>query len=191
MKITPTKLGILTGAVATLLAASPVFAAVPAQDSSKTPPQTNSSSNTNDERWSDRIFDEFQQMQTRMEKLFNDATRDIDQSTGVFENNGFTSSVKLSEDKGDYVVHLALPDRDLKNLDVTVDNHNVLHITAKEEKKEVPTSAAKGDQKTPAPATYELGRYEQLLTLPGSVDASKMKIDRLGDGVTITLPKTS
>jgi len=130
-------------------------------------------------------------MQTRMEKLFNDATRDIDQSGGVFENNGFTSSVKLSEDKGDYVVHLALPERDLKNLDVTVDNSNVLHITAKEEKKEAPANATQGNSKTPAPVTYEIGRYEQLLTLPGKVDASKMKVDRVGDGVTITLPKTS
>jgi HSP20 family molecular chaperone IbpA len=191
MKITPTKLAILTGAAATLLTASPAFAAAPAQTNPTTTPQESQATppaTTQGERWSDRVFDEFQQMQSRMEKLFDDASRQFDQNAGISESNGFTSSVKLSEDHGDYIVHLSLPDRDMKNVDAKVEADNVLRITAKEEKKETPANAAKGNEKAP-PVTYELGRYEQLLTLPGPVDASKIKIDRAGDWVTITLPK--
>ncbi|MGB8169598.1 MAG: amylo-alpha-1,6-glucosidase [Chthoniobacteraceae bacterium] len=66
----------------------------------------------------------------------------------------------------------ALPGQDRKDDEMTP--RTVLH---------------KGGDKTAAGAAYEIGRYEQLLTLPGPVDASKMKIDRSGSTLTITLPK--
>lgn len=202
MKKSAIKLGILTGTVAAMLGLSPTFAAGPAQSSSSTsspsaatttpsPAQgTTPNANPSGQAWGDRIFDEFQQMQTRMEKLFNDATHDLNQSEGIFGNNGYTSSVKLSEDNADYVVRVSLPERNMNNVEARVEPGNVLRITAKEEKKEVPQGTTKDNSKSPQPSVYELGRYEQLLTLPGPVDASKLKIDRSGDWVTITLPKS-
>lgn len=125
-----------------------------------------------------------------MDQLFSEATRDVNQHTGWFEGTDFTSSVKLSEDHDNYIVHVALPDRDMKNVDAKVESNNVLRITAKEEKKEQPASAPKSGDKQAPPAAYEVGRYEQLLTLPGPVDASKMQINRSGNTVTITIPKS-
>ena len=124
-----------------------------------------------------------------MDQIFSDAMKQMNQRTDWVGETGFSSSVKLTEDHGNYIVRLALPDRDLSNVAAKVDNGKTLTVTAKEEKKEVPTTASKGGDKNAAATTYELGRYEQILTLPGSVDASKMKIERSGSTVTITLPK--
>jgi len=126
-----------------------------------------------------------------MDRIFNDAIQDMHQPAGWGGESGFSSSAKLSEDQRNYIVRLSLPDRDLSKVDAKVDANNVLRVTAKEEKKEQSTSAPSTDKNKKAPAAefYEMGRYEQLFTLPGAVDASKMKIDRSGSMVTITLPK--
>ncbi len=192
MKISVVKLGILCGSIAAAFSLSPASAATPAANSTKTPPAATeniSSGATTNEGWSDRIFDEFQNMEHRMDQIFSDAMKQMNQRTDWVGETGFSSSVKLTEDHGNYIVRLALPDRDLSNVAAKVDNGKTLTVTAKEEKKEIPKPASKGGDKNAAATTYELGRYEQILTLPGSVDASKMKIERSGSTVTITLPK--
>jgi HSP20 family molecular chaperone IbpA len=195
MKQSYVKIGILCGSIAAALSLSPASAATPAPDSTKGQPpaaEKKSPDATTNETWSDRIFDEFQGMERRMDQIFNDAVRGMNQRTTWIGEPGFSSSVKLSEDHGNYVVRVALPDRDLSNVTATVENNKTLRITAKEEKKEAPTSASKqGDKNAPAPGntTYKLERYEQILSLPGPVNAAKMQIDRSGSTVTITLPK--
>jgi len=188
MKKSVVKIGILCGSIAAALSLSTAFAATPDANSTKTQPpaaENKSSGATTNEGWSDRIFDEFQNMEHRMDQIFSDAMKQMNQRTDWVGEAGFSSSVKLTEDHGNYIVHLALPARDLNNVAAKVDNANTLRVTAKEEKKELPTSAGKNATTT----TYEIGRYEQILSLPGPVDASKMKIDRSGSTVTITLPK--
>jgi len=194
MKISRLKLGVLCGTIGAALTISPAFAATPANDSTKsqTPAATSKPAGPNPGgTWSDRIFDEFQEMQQRMDRLFNEATRDVNQQSDWSEGPGFMSSVKLSQDQNDYIVRLSLPDRDLSNVQAKMEADNILRITAKEEKKEQPATTKKSasNQKNPAPEIYELGRYEQLLTLPGPVDASKLKVDRSGTSLTITVPK--
>jgi HSP20 family molecular chaperone IbpA len=185
MKTRHVKLGILTGTIAAMIGMNPTFAAAPAAPAGQTKePTTQSSDPKLGERWTDRIFDEFQDMQRRMDRIFNEAAQE--EHIGWSDETNFTSSVKVSEDGANYLVRLSLPDRDLSKVDAKVEANNLLRITAQEEKKERTTSTGKGsDQKQ----TYEMGRYEQLLTLPGPVDASKMKIDRSGSSLTITLPK--
>lgn len=185
-------ISLLSGAVAAALSlntfaatTSPGVSQNPA-DKSSTPPSTQSQPAKND-TWSDRLFDEFQDMQQRMEKIFHDATRDVN-SPSMLNDNGFSSSFRMSESGNNYVVHVNLPDRDLSKVDARVENGRTLLITASEEKKAKTESAPNSKDKN-ASSTYVLGRYEQALTLPGDVDASKMHIDRSGSQLTITIPK--
>ena len=46
-----------------------------------------------------------------------------------------------------------------------------------------------GTNATNAPETELLSEYEQLVTLPGSVDAGKMKVEKTGDNIVVTIPK--
>jgi HSP20 family molecular chaperone IbpA len=195
MKASSMKL--LCGAIAATLSAAPAFSApptVPANPPTQTSPPSAAaqpSKTPAHEDWSDRISDESQQMEQRMDRIFSDVTGEIDQSLGWSHGNGFSSAVKLTEDGNDYVVHLAVPDRDSSKIDARIEGGNTLRITAQAEKKEQTTNVEKGaTDKSPSTTTYELGRYEQLLTLPGPVNAAKMKIERSGSNVTITLPKS-
>jgi HSP20 family molecular chaperone IbpA len=188
---TRSKLTILSGAIGALLSVTPAFAATPASPSQQSPEtiENKPSDTTRLERWSDRIFDEFQEMQQRMDRIFHDATSELREHTDFLDTTGFSSSVKLSDEQNHYVIRVSLPDRDVNSVTANLEANNTLRITAKEERKEQTTSSTKEGDKRAAGATYLLGRYEQLLSLPGPVDASKMKIDRSGNTVTITLPK--
>jgi HSP20 family molecular chaperone IbpA len=194
MKASSTKL--LCGAIAATLSAAPALSAPPAvladPPTQTSPPSAAAqpSKTPAHEDWSDRISNEFQQMEQHMDRIFSEATGEMKQSLGWSHGSGFWSAVKLTEDQNDYVVHLAVPDRDSSKVDARIEGGNTLRITAQAEKKEQTTSVEKGaTDKSPTTATYELGRYEQLLTLPGPVNAAKMKIERSGSAVTITLPK--
>jgi HSP20 family molecular chaperone IbpA len=150
-------------------------------------------------------------LEDRMDQLFNDAWSDTGPEIGQAFQHGFASSVKLSEEGGNYVVRLSLPERDAKNVVAHVDSGNVLRIVANEEHKLSPGTTSNPSEKQPsenppagktpsgkvAPGNtpiapergLEMSRYEQLITLPGSVDASKMKVTHEGSMVTITIPK--
>jgi HSP20 family molecular chaperone IbpA len=141
------------------------------------------------DEWSNRMFDEMQGMEQRIDRIFHDAAHDLNANADWLDNGSFSASVKLSDQKDAYVVRLALPERDLSKLSATVDANNTLRIVAQEEKKEKATSANKAGNKGADNSTYIMGRYEQLLSLPGPVDASKIKIDHSGNGVTVTVPK--
>ena len=101
-------------------------------------------------------------MQQRVDQLFHDAARDLNDHTDWFGNSSFSSSVKLSDEKDAYVVRMALPDRDLKNVTATIEPNNTLRIVAHQERKE--KTASSGSPKDgAADAGYVIGRYEQLL----------------------------
>ena len=97
----------------------------------------------------------------------------------------FDASANLREQKDKYVARLYLADRNMAKVDVRVEN-GVLRVVAKQEKKnEAKTSGRNGE----TASTYSLSQYEQLLMLPGAVDASKMKVERKENTVVVTLPK--
>jgi HSP20 family molecular chaperone IbpA len=199
MKAKGTKLGILGGTIAAALCAGPIYGAAPTTSGAnaankETPPAATAKGNENSdkaarERWNDHLFDEIQRLDRQMDSMFNDAMRDFNTNGGWLEEPGFTSSVKLSENQDNYVIRVSLPDRDLSKVKATVEGDRTLHITAGEEKKESTTSNPKNGAAKQGGAE-EFVRYEQILTLPGPVDASKLQTNRTGNMLTITVPKT-
>ena len=94
----------------------------------------------------------------------------------------FGSTVNVDNKKDKYVVHFYLPDRDFSNVKAVVDG-NQLQLTAKNESKKETTD------KTGSSAEFSADEYSQIITLPGPIQADKMKIDRKESTVTVILPK--
>ena len=92
------------------------------------------------------------------------------------------SSVNIDDEKDKYVVHFALPQQDISNVKVNLENGE-LHLSAQEQKN-TSNSAASGTAET-----VERGRFEEMITLPGPVKESEMKVNRQANAVVVTLPK--
>jgi HSP20 family molecular chaperone IbpA len=136
----------------------------------------------------DLFFNEMQQFERHINSMFNQAWEGTNQ---IGLNPSFDSSVKLTKEPHQYVVRFALPEKEVANARVTVDN-GTLHLTSSCEARLPATTGAQAEKdkgKTTEPEAIDVEHYEQLISLPGPVDNSKMKIQR-GDGVlTVTLPK--
>jgi HSP20 family molecular chaperone IbpA len=92
------------------------------------------------------------------------------------------SSVNVNNEKDKYIVHFALPHRDLANVKVDYENGE-LRLSASEQKK---------TQNGSAPNTmesFERSRYEEAISIPGPVKENEMKVDRQANAVIVTLPK--
>lgn len=132
------------------------------------------------ESWDQRFIDDMQQMETRMDQMVHNA----------FPNETFAdanalrlgSSVNIEDQKDKYVVHFALPQQDMSNVKVNLENGE-LHLSALEQKN-TSKSAASGTAES-----VERGRFEETITLPGQVKESEMKVDRQANAVVVTLPK--
>jgi HSP20 family molecular chaperone IbpA len=133
---------------------------------------------------------EMDRMRHDMDRIYHESLKDIKglpASKGIFDQSRFDSSYKL-EDKGNvYIIRDYLPERDVNNVNVKVEglqlrieaNSGVVNTVKKNGAKE------KGPQEI---VTHE-SDYTQLLTLPGPVDATKMKVDRKDGMILVTLPK--
>jgi len=140
---------------------SPAVAPIPSQDT-----------------WDRDILREMQRMQDRMDQLTKDVFADsnvLDAGGGMFLN----STVKVDDQKDKYVVHFYLPDRNAANFKVNLKDNNELQITGSQESRNTTGNSTE----------YSSGSYEQEITLPGPVQAGKMKVDRKEGMVTVTLPK--
>lgn len=129
--------------------------------------------------WDRDVLERMKRMQSDMDRIFDEAFREFrNESDGFFDRSRFGSSVDLKEEQNNYVVRAYLPARDMKNINVNTDG-KTLKIEAKSE-----------DEKQEQ-ASYFASRshYSQLLTLPGPVDASRMKVDRKENMIVVTLPK--
>ena len=84
----------------------------------------------------------------------------------------------MDDQKDKYVVHFALPNRDVSNVNVNFENGE-LHLSAQEQK----SSSTNSQQ------SIERGRYQEMITLPGPVKQSEMKVNRQANAVVVTLPK--
>jgi HSP20 family molecular chaperone IbpA len=130
--------------------------------------------------WDQRITDEMNRMQARMDQVFQDAfPSDFLNSANALR---LGSTVSIDDQKDQYVVHFALPSRDLSNVNVKFENGR-LHLTAQEEKS-TSTNAAPGTMES-----VERGHYEEMIALPGPVKDSEMKVERKGETIDVTLPK--
>jgi HSP20 family molecular chaperone IbpA len=125
---------------------------------------------------------EMQRMRDRMDQMTRDLFSDVPNAPSIPQEPLFGSTVKLDNEKNDYVVHFYLPDRDLTNVKVDVKNQQ-LELTASGQTNKETKGKAGSESKT---STDE---YAQLITLPGPVAADQIKVDHAAGAVTVTLPK--
>ncbi len=136
--------------------------------------------------WDRDLLRRMERMNREMDRVFAEAFgefRDVPAHSGYFDLPSFGSSVTVKEDDSNYIVSAYLPDRDMNQVDVSVED-TILKIEAKAE--------ASQTAKDPAgqPARHRYSHYLQTLTLPGPVQIDKMKVERKEGMLTITLPKS-
>lgn len=124
------------------------------------------------------IVNQMARMQGRMDQIFADAFPNENGLTNGFTSVQLGSAVHVDNQKNKYVVRFYLPDKDLKNVNVKLEN-NRLRLTASENENE----KAKGSE------SMESGNYEQLMSLPGPVQQKGMKVERQNGTIIVTLPK--
>lgn len=135
--------------------------------------------------WERGVFTRMETMQREMDRVFDEAFREfraVPEYRGFFDEPRFGSSFDLKEEGDDYVVRAYLPDRDMRNISVTVEDRT-LKIEAKEQettKREDEFGTSRGTRKA---------AYSQLLTLPGPVQGDKMQVDKKEGMLVVTLPK--
>ena len=135
--------------------------------------------------WEADVFLRMKEMRRDMDRAFDDAFREFEglpEHRGFFDEPRFGSSLDLKEEGDHYVVRAWLPDRDMQEINVTVQDRT-LRIEAKEQE----TKKKEGD----AGALHSMRKaaYSQLLTLPGPVQSEKMKVEKKEGVLIVTLPK--
>lgn len=133
--------------------------------------------------WDGDIIRQMERMQARMDQLERDTFASMPDAAAFANGPFLDSTVKLDDQKDQYVAHFYLPGNDTANAKVTLEN-NQLQLTATTESKNE-TTGANGAAAT----QYASGKYEESITLPGPVKGDKMKVDRKEGVVTVTLPK--
>ncbi|HEY2802099.1 MAG TPA: Hsp20 family protein [Chthoniobacterales bacterium] len=111
------------------------------------------------------------QLDNQLDSVFANTFRNFGDWFGP---NNLGSSIDLRDQKDKYVVRVYVPGSDTSKVNARVEN-NTLHVTAEGGKTRKNSSQSE--------------RYEQIVSLPGPVDASKMRIERKQNLVVINLPK--
>jgi HSP20 family molecular chaperone IbpA len=137
------------------------------------------------DRWESDVFARMEKMRREMDRIFEDAFKDISptlslEPSSFFDSPRFGSSLDVQEEGGSYVVRAYLPDRNMDNVNVAVEGQT-LRIEAKAE-----VTAKKEDQKS---LKTHRTQYAQVITLPGPVKGDQMKVDKKEGMVVVTLPK--
>ncbi len=131
--------------------------------------------------WDERLANEMERMETQMDQVFKNAfPNDLLNGTSTLR---LGSTMNIEDQDNNYVVHFTLPDTKMSDVQVNFENGQ-LHLVAREQKSNTMAS--------PSPGTIESmekGRYEEMITLPGPVKESEMKVGRKGSTVVVTLPK--
>lgn len=133
--------------------------------------------------WEGDVVKRMEQMTREMDRIFDESFSEFRLSPehkDRYDHRSFGSFVDLKEEGADYIVTAYLPERDIKNVNVAVEDQT-LKIEAKAE-----TAGNKDDDKA---SVVRKAHYSQLLTLPGPVQADKMKVERKEGVLTVTLPK--
>jgi HSP20 family molecular chaperone IbpA len=131
-------------------------------------------------------FRHMQQMQEEIDQVIRRATERFQLGPGASlfrPDTGYSSSFDLRDRKDHFELRAYLPDAEASDVSVKIDDDRVLHVTVGHKKEEL-----KKENESEAKVT-QLGRYEQVITLPEPVKGSDMKVDRNGHEVVITIPK--
>ena len=133
-------------------------------------------------------FRRLEQMQTEIDRAIRHTTEqfELGNSTSTFRPDaGYSSQFDLRDRKDHFELRAYLPDAEASDVNVKVDNDRVLHVSVDHRKQEMKKDSAHEARMT------ELGRYEQVVTLPEAVRSNEMKIERNGHEVIITIPKAN
>ena len=131
-------------------------------------------------------FRHMQQMQEEIDQVIRRATERFQLGPGASlfrPDAGYSSSFDLRDRKDHFELRAYLPDAEASDVSVRIDDDRVLHVTVGHKKEQL-----KKENESEAKVT-QLGRYEQVITLPEPVKGSDMKVDRNGHEVVITVPK--
>jgi len=164
-------------------AASPK-APADSQQLTNTAPQAG---DTSPQGWDDQAFDRMRHIQQEMDDLFRTSMGDLDSTADRTFLTGpkFDASATV-QDRGDhYEASFYLPKRDLSNVKVKISD-GMLSVDASSEQT---TRSATTTGKAPAEQSEMLSQYEQIISLPGPVDAGKMQVKKQGDSLIVTIPK--
>jgi HSP20 family molecular chaperone IbpA len=126
-----------------------------------------------------------EKMNREMNRIFDESFRDfraLPEYKGFFDVPRFGSALDLKEEGNNYVVRAYLPDREMQNVNASVEGQT-LKIEASAE------NTGKNSDPTKGVVTRSKAHFSQVLTLPGPVQADKMSIDKKDGLVIITLPK--
>ena len=133
--------------------------------------------------WDRDVFTRMEKMRREMDKIFADSLSGLDVGSdhnGLFDVPSFGSSVDLQDEGTNYVIRAYLPERNMSNINVTVEG-DVLKVEAKAE-------GSQEKNEKGAVAVHK-AQYAQMITLPGPVQSDKMKVEPKEGMVVITLPK--
>ncbi len=131
-------------------------------------------------------FRHMQQMQEEIDQVIRRATERFQLGPGASlfrPDAGYSSSFDLRDRKDHFELRAYLPDAEASDVSVKIDDDRVLHVTVGHKKQQL-----KKENESEA-QVVQLGRYEQVITLPEPVKGSDMKVDRHGHEVVITIPK--
>jgi HSP20 family molecular chaperone IbpA len=135
--------------------------------------------------WDRDFLARMEKMRRDMDRVFEDAFDEFKlapEYKGFFDEPRFGSSVDLKDDGDHYTVRAYLPERSMNNVNVTVEQQS-LRIEAKEQE----FKARRG--KSQDLRRERKAAYSQILTLPGPVQAEKMKVEKKDQMLVVTLPK--
>ncbi|MCE9520755.1 MAG: Hsp20 family protein [Verrucomicrobia bacterium] len=130
------------------------------------------------------VMERMERMQREMNRIFKESFDEfklMPEHRSFFDEQRFGSSVDLKEEGDNYVIRAYLPGRNMDNVNVTVDGQT-LKIEAKEEE-------STGGKKNEKQRMERRSHFMQIITLPGRVNAVKMKTDRKDGVLIVTLPK--
>jgi HSP20 family molecular chaperone IbpA len=147
--------------------------------------------NNNAQSWEHQFNDRMQHIQKEMDDLVRDSMSSMDLTGGAFAGwPKFDASATVQDHGNAYVATFDLPKRDLSNVKVAV-RDGILSVKASAETEQpvANTVSSSKNSKAPQDENVMLNEYEQLVTLPGPVDSSKVKVDKHGDSITVTIPK--
>jgi HSP20 family molecular chaperone IbpA len=134
-------------------------------------------------------FRQMERMQEEIDRAIRNATEQfqLGPNTATFRPDlGYSSSFDLRDRKNHFELHAYLPDVvKASDVNVKIDNDRTLHVSVSQRKQETKNTSAGSASFT------ELGRYEQVVTLPEPVKSTDMKIERKGHEVVITVPKAN
>jgi len=133
--------------------------------------------------WAREIFGQMEEMQRQMDRMFENSFGQFPQFPqlhGFFDEPRFDSLFDLQAEGDDYVIHAYLPERDMDNVNVSIEGQT-LKIEAKAESPE--------NKKQNTPFRTRKTSYSQVIMLPGPVQVEKMKVDKKEGMLVVTLPK--